>query len=108
MNFTLLRFPIVYLRQSNPYCIYIILLISYVRIFLVWKERQAEQIQKLKEQIDILKTIEDLSTEVAELTASLLSDSKILDVAMLPKVNTDNDLHSMVPPESQVRIMQCS
>lgn len=73
-----------------------------LEIIEMWKSNLADQIKKLKEKTSILKTIEDLSTEVAELTTSLLNDSRTLDVSRLPEINANNDLHSMVPPESQV------
>lgn len=70
--------------------------------FSVWKNNLEDQIIKLKENTNILETVELLSTEVADLTTSLLSDSRTLDVSNLPKVDTDNDTHSILPPESQV------
>ncbi|XP_046748954.1 uncharacterized protein LOC124412844 [Diprion similis] len=71
-------------------------------IMKMWKETQAKQISDLQEMTGILKTVEDLSTEVAELTTSILNDDRILDVSRLPKIDANNDLHSMLPPESQV------
>ncbi|XP_046623913.1 uncharacterized protein LOC124306861 isoform X1 [Neodiprion virginianus] len=73
-----------------------------IEIMKMWKETQAKQISDLQEMTGILKTVEDLSTEVAELTTSILNDNSILDVSRLPKIDANNDLHSMLPPESQV------
>ncbi|XP_012264350.2 HAUS augmin-like complex subunit 6 [Athalia rosae] len=73
-----------------------------VEIIEMWKKNLSEEISLLQERTSILKSIEDLCMEVAELTMSLLNDSRTLDVSKLPSIDVNNDLHSLVSPEIQV------